>query len=145
MNLKDSPYCDCLFFSLSAFYREFTRLAEEEFAETGFSASHAFVLMSVTSNPGIGPGEIARHMLLSPSTVTRLIDKLESRNLVEKKTNGKYMQIEPTTRGKERDVRIRKAWDNLFKRYVRELGGEFSARLTRDIHTAFDKIKQNKQ
>jgi len=141
LNLKDSAYCNCLYFSISALNREFTRLADEEFAETGLSASHAFVLMNINSNPGKGPSEIAREMLLQPSTVTRFIDKLVLMQLVEKKSNGKYMQIYPTTKGKEKDMRVRKAWENLSKRYTRKLGEKFSSTFTTEVHEVYENIK----
>ena len=111
--MKDSPYRNCLYFSTTAFYRLLNQMAELEFGEIGLTPSHAFILMTVNEKKEVHTGEIAKELFLAPSTVTRLIDKLVSMDLVERKSDGKYIRIVATPRGLERDLRIRKAWDNL--------------------------------
>jgi len=118
------------------------RMADEEFSETGLSPSHAFVLMSINSRKEVKPGEIAEELFLAPSTVTRLIDKLERLHLVEKKSEGKYMRIASTSKGMEKDIRIRKAWENLYKRYHKLFGQSFSESLTESLHEAYVKSNQ---
>jgi len=140
MHLHDSPYCNCLYFSMAAFYRKMAKMADEEFREAGLSPSHAFVLMTINKNPGIGPGEIAKMMFLSASTVTRLIEKLERVKLVERRSDGKFIKLIATSKGKEKDFKVEKAWEMLFRRYSTELGEEFSKKLTKEIHNAFQKI-----
>ena len=122
--------------------RQIHKIAEEEFREAGLSPSHAFVLMSVNAHEGINPGEIAKELLLAPSTVTRLIEKLESLQLVQRVNEGKYMRVMATSKGFEKDIRIRKAWENLYKRYTQTLGQSFSTKLTENLHEAFSKSKQ---
>lgn len=144
MNIKDSPYCNCLYFSLGAMSRQIQKIAEEEFRETGLSPSHAFVLMSVNARQEINPGEIAKELFLAPSTVTRLIEKLEALQLVQRENEGKYMKVITTSKGLEKDIRIRKAWENLFKRYTHTLGQSFSTKLTENLQEAFSKSNRNK-
>jgi DNA-binding MarR family transcriptional regulator len=45
--------------------------------------------MTVNRNPGVRPLEAAEIMLLDPSTVTRLVQKLQSKGLVTRKTQGR--------------------------------------------------------
>jgi predicted transcriptional regulator len=45
--------------------------------------------MTVNRNPGVRPLEAAEIMLLDPSTVTRLVEKLQSKGLVTRKTQGR--------------------------------------------------------
>lgn len=75
--MKEHAYCRCLYFSANALARAVTRIAEEEYAAVGLAPSHAFILMTVNKQPGITAGEVADIMLLDPSTVTRLVEKLE--------------------------------------------------------------------
>ena len=88
MDKDDSMFCNCLYYSANALGRVMTRMADEEFAITGLAPSHAFVLIIVNKNQGIRPGLIAEQMQLSPSTVTRLIEKMEHRGLVLRKNVG---------------------------------------------------------
>ena len=45
--------------------------------------------MTVNRNPSVRPLEAAEIMLLDPSTVTRLVQKLQSKGLVTRKTQGR--------------------------------------------------------
>ncbi|MEE8416834.1 MAG: MarR family transcriptional regulator [Desulfobacterales bacterium] len=65
---------NCLYFTSNSLSRVITRMAEEEFRRTGLSPSHAFLMMLVNDNPGIGQKELCEQLHLAPSTVTRFID-----------------------------------------------------------------------
>lgn len=65
---------NCLYFTSNSLSRVITRMAEEEFRRTGLSPSHAFLMMLVNDNPGIGQKELREQLHLAPSTVTRFID-----------------------------------------------------------------------
>ena len=93
MESEDSPFRKCLFYSSNALARNLTRMAEEEFSMAGVAPSYAFLLMTVNSEPGIRPSKIGQRMQLSPSTVTRLIEKLEYRGFLERKIIGKYNEV----------------------------------------------------
>ena len=45
--------------------------------------------MTVNRNPSVRPLEAAEIMLLDPSTVTRLVEKLQSKGLVTRETQGR--------------------------------------------------------
>jgi DNA-binding MarR family transcriptional regulator len=92
--------------------------------------------MTVKSNPGIQPTEIASIMQLTPSTVTRLIEKLESRGYIIRITEGKKTKINPTDKVGEIEPKIKEAWNNLYNRYKAILGDDFSANLTTEIYSA---------
>jgi DNA-binding MarR family transcriptional regulator len=95
MQDKSAKYCGCLYFASNALARNITRLAEEAYAPTGLAPSHAMLLMAVIDQPGINPTEIAEIMLLKPSTVTRLVEKLEQKGLATRQSNGKFTEITP--------------------------------------------------
>ena len=132
----DSKYCGCLYFSANALARCITRIAEEEFAETGLSPSYAFLVMSINASPGIQPRELSSEMQLTPSTITRLIEKLEYKGLVERKIIGKYTEVYPTEKSLGLDETIKSAWMKLFNRYSEILGVENGKELTAQIYKA---------
>ena len=116
MEKKDSQYCKCLYFSANALARIMTKAAKEEFAPVGLAPSYAFLLMTVNRKKDIQPGEISHEMQLTPSTVTRLIEKIEHKQLLERRSNGKYTAVQITRKGYEKVDEIKECWHNLFKR-----------------------------
>lgn len=140
MEKCSSKYCGCLYFSANALSRMMTKMADEEFAITGVSASYAFLLMTVNSKPGIQPTEISEQMQLTPSTITRLIEKMEQKGLVERKSIGRITEVYPTPKSLELDSVIKGAWLNLYKRYIDLIGEDEAKKLTSDIYTVVQKL-----
>lgn len=85
MENEKNVYCNCLYYSVNALSRKMTKMADEEFAITGLSSSYAFIMMTVNSKPKIQPNQLAEIMMLMPSTVTRLVEKLELRDCLNEK------------------------------------------------------------
>ena len=100
MKSADSKYCQCLYFSSNALARKVEKLANASWEKLDLSASHDYILMLVIEQPGIQPSELVKHLLLSPSTITRLIEKLETRKLVVRTTEGKLTNVYPTPKAK---------------------------------------------
>ena len=134
-------YCGCLYFTANALSRVMTRMADEAFATTGLSPSHAFVLMSVNDSPGIQPGELSRQMQLTPSTVTRLVEKLEGRGLVERQSAGKATQVLPTAASKAMQPKLKACWKSLYERYAEVLGKDVAVELTGTVNQARMKLE----
>ncbi|MGZ8559485.1 MAG: MarR family winged helix-turn-helix transcriptional regulator [Chitinophagaceae bacterium] len=82
MKTSDSKYCQCLYFTANALARKIEKLAKESWSKVELSPSHAYLLMLSIEQPGIQPTALAEHLQLQPSTITRLIDKLEEKKLV---------------------------------------------------------------
>lgn len=118
-----------------------TKIADEEFKSTGVSTSYAFVLMTVNEKPGIQPMEISQQMMLTPSTVTRLVDKLESKKYLRREYEGKQVKVFPTEKSLVIDKKLRDSWLNLFKKYSDILGENVSIALTTDISKAVEKLE----
>lgn len=142
MEKCESRYCGCLFFSSNALARVITRMAEEEFAITGLAPSYAFIVMIVLEKPGIQPNEISREMQLTPSTITRLIEKLEHKGYLERRVNGKFTAVYPTDKTETIVIKVKEAWMNLYKRYSAILGEEEGKALTRLIIDASKKLEE---
>ncbi len=136
MESCDTKYCGCLYSSANTFARLMTKMAEEEFAVTGLAPSYAFLLMSINEKPGIQPKELAEHMQLTASTVTRLIEKMEAKGLVTRTSVGRTTEVYPTHKCSDLDNKIKEAWMNLYKRYSQLLGEEEAKKLTTDVYEA---------
>jgi DNA-binding MarR family transcriptional regulator len=133
-------YCKCLFYSVSAMARIMTRMAEEEFAPLGMAPSYAFVLMTVNSQPGIQPKFLSSHIQLTPSTVTRLVEKMEQKGFLQRKMVGRATEIYPTQKSLDLNDKIKASWKNLYLRYSGLIGEEESKDLTAKINEALTKI-----
>ena len=137
METKDTKYCTCLYHSANAFARVMTKMADEAFAPTGLSTSYAFLLMTVNDSPGIQPKAISCQMQLTPSTVTRLVEKMEYRGLLERKSVGRATQVFPTEKSEALKPALKRAWQSLYKQYTTILGKETANQLTDDIYKAY--------
>lgn len=141
MEKKDSIFCNCLYYSSNALSRLMTKMADEEFASTGLSSSYAFLLMTINCNPGIHPKEISEQMQLTPSTITRLLERLEHKNLLVRKAIGRIIEVYPTEKSIALDKDIKDAWNNLYTRYVSIIGEDEAKNLTASIYDAVRKIE----
>lgn len=141
MKENTSPYCHCLYYSANALSRLITKISDEEFAMTGLSSSLAFIMMTVNNRSGISPKEISEVMLLTPSTVTRLLDKLANIGLITREQKGKNILISPTTKGRELNQKIIDSWKRLYQRYTSAIGEEPAEKLTASITEAYAKLR----
>jgi DNA-binding MarR family transcriptional regulator len=118
-----------------------TKIADEEFRSTGITTSYAFLLMTVNEKPGIQPIEISKQMMLTPSTVTRLIDKLENKKYLRREYEGKQTKVFPTEKSLVLDVTLRENWRRLFVKYSNALGENNGIGITTDISKAVEKLE----
>lgn len=130
---------NCLYFTANKLSRVITRLAEEAFAPTGLSPSHAFVLMVAAENPGIGPGDLAEKLALAPSTVTRFVDALVARGLVTRTSEGRTSRLAATPAGLALLKGVEQSWKRMHRAYAEVLGPE-GDRLATDIDDACRKL-----
>lgn len=134
-------FCQCLFYSAAALARTLNRFAEEEFAPLGLAPTYGFLLMTVNAHAGVQPTRIAAIMQLTPSTITRLIEKMEAEGYLRRETSGRVTAVYATARAKRLDPKLRAAWRRLYDRYARTLTPEFSQTLTRDIFAASETLQ----
>ena len=141
MEQKTSKYCTCLYHSANALSRVMTKISDEEFASVGLSSSYAFLLMTVNEKQSIQPKEISKHMQLTASTVTRLIEKMEYRGYLQRQSAGRSTEVYSTQAGLELQPKLKEIWRRLYKRYSGILGKEAADKLTADIYTSFRKLE----
>jgi len=138
----ENSFDKCLYFTVSKLSRAITKMAEEEFAETGLSPTYGFLLMTVIERPGISQNHICEVLHIAPSTLTRFIDKLEGKGLVVRKSEGKNSFIYSTEKGIEFQESIEKARANLYNRYSEVLGYEEADKLAKIVNDAFNRLEK---
>ena len=138
----ENSFDKCLYFTVSKLSRAITKMAEEEFAETGLSPTYGFLLMTVIERPGISQNLICEVLHIAPSTLTRFIDKLEGKGLVVRKSEGKNSFIYSTEKGIEFQESIEKARANLYNRYSEILGYEEADKLAKIVNDAFNRLEK---
>jgi len=140
MKPSESKFKQCLYFASNALARKVEKMAIESWKPVGLSPSHGYLLLLVTEEPGLQPGCIANNLQLTPSTVTRLIEKLEDKKLVVRTTEGKLTNVYPTPAAKNLVPKMKACVQHFYQTYCKELGKEEAGRMITDMHKLADKI-----
>ena len=117
MYSADQLLDQCMYFTTARLHRALDKLVADCFAASGLAPNQAFLLMTVQDRPGVTAGELAKALHLSPSTLTRFLDKLESRALVRRAKEGRSAKVEVTAKG----ARLRPALEADALHFVMEL------------------------
>ena len=139
---KNSDFCGCLYFSTKALGRILNSFAEKEFRQVGLSPSYAFLIMAVANKPGVHPKELANELELKPSTVTRLLEKLEAGDLIHREPIGKITEVHLTAKGLTQLESIKKCWYNLYLAYTNVLGEEAGKKIAHQINETALKLEK---
>ncbi|MDB5206590.1 MAG: winged helix-turn-helix transcriptional regulator [Flavisolibacter sp.] len=141
MKTGDSKFCQCLYFTTAALARKVEKLAIESWNPVGLSPSHAYLLITVLEEPGVQPTHLGEHLQLKPSTITRLIQKLEEKKLVVRTTEGRITNVYPTPRAKELQPKIMDCMKHFYEQYSGALGKEESVKLVQSLTKVADKLE----
>lgn len=140
MKTSCSKYAQCLYFTSAALARKVEKLASESWKKVGLSPSHAYLLIAVLEEPGIQPTVLAEHLQLQPSTITRLLDKLEEKKLVIRTTEGKVANVYPTPKAKELSPKMTTCMKDFSEKYNNLLGKEESSQLVKNLARIADRL-----
>ena len=135
-----SRYGACLLFAANALARAVTVIGDAQFAKLGLSYSHAYLLNEVAQEPGQTPTALSETLFLSPSTITRLIEKLEGKGLVRRQPEGKRTLVFATEKGQSLAPAIAKAWQENWAKFAENLGEAEAIQLTKQIIAAAEKF-----
>jgi MarR family transcriptional regulator, organic hydroperoxide resistance regulator len=75
-------YSDSLYFSSGALARQIEKVAKEAWKPSGLHPSQAYLLELIADSKLPYPTMFAKGMELSPSTITRMLEKLEKKQLI---------------------------------------------------------------
>ena len=141
MKPSESKYCNCLYFTTNALARKVEKLAIEAWKPVDLSPSHAYLLMMVIEEPGLQPGTLSDHLQLTPSTISRLIEKLEDKKLVVRITEGKVTNVYATPAAKNLLPKLKSCVVTFHKSYADILGKEASEKMVDQLHAFADKLE----
>ena len=133
----------CLFFTTVKLSRVFGKIAEEAFSKTGLSPSHALLLYLVNQKEEILQKELGETLHLTPSTITRLIEKLEHKSLVSKRCEGKSVILSTTPQGLALQKNIMESWNFLYEQYHGILTEEETAQFLTLSKKLLGKLENN--
>jgi MarR family transcriptional regulator, organic hydroperoxide resistance regulator len=136
---------DNLYYTTTAFSREISAIAENAFADLGLTPSDAYLIMCVNEKPNIQPTEISEKILLAPSTITRMIEKLEKRDIVTRATEGKYTFVAPTAKGKDIYGSVIRKWDEIGAIFSQKLGDSTISSIIQFTTQAAEVLKKKKK
>ncbi|MBB6633228.1 MarR family winged helix-turn-helix transcriptional regulator [Cohnella thailandensis] len=134
---------ECLFFTANRLGRAITKLAEDAFAPTGLSPMYGYLVRLAVGTPGISQKELAEKLSVAPSTLTRFVDKLETKKLVERKVQGKTVLVYPTAKGEGMLESIKQASRDLHDRYDEILGKEFATELSKRLVSSSEQLEKS--
>lgn len=140
MKTSESNFCACLYFTSGSLARKVEKLAIASWKPVGLPPSHGYLLKLAIQEPGITAGAIAKQLQLTPSTVTRLIEKLEEKGLLSRSTEGKMTNVYATQAGKDLLPAMDKCVAAFYKAYTGILGEENSWQAVKDIAALADRI-----
>jgi DNA-binding MarR family transcriptional regulator len=141
MKASESKYSQCLYFTTAALARKVEKLALESWAPVGLSPSHGYLLLAVLEEPGIQPTQLGNHLQLKPSTITRLMEKLEFQKLLVRLSEGRLTSVYPTQKAKELLPKLKACIAHFSAASVKLLGREEGARLVKDLASVSDKLE----
>lgn len=98
-----------LYQEISALYRKMNREAENSFAATRLSPSHCMIIKLLQAKNNQTISEISESLGLTPSTVSRLVDKLALMKLLNRRNAGKAVKVDLNLKGKLLFVEIEQA------------------------------------
>ncbi|MFT3903950.1 MAG: MarR family winged helix-turn-helix transcriptional regulator [Niabella sp.] len=142
MKLSEYRYSNCLYFTSNALARKMEGMAIESFKPVELNPSLALLLILAIENPGIQPGRVSEQLQLTPSTITRLIEKLEKRKLLVRIFESKATNIYPTANAKKISSILYQCVENFNASYQKILGIEESKKLLKDICNTIGKLKE---
>lgn len=140
MKTSECKNCNCLYFSANAFARKVEKLASETWKKVGLAPSHATLLGVVLNEPGLQAGQLANQMQLTPSTITRLLEKMEEKKLVIRNTDGKMTNVYPTQKAKDLKPLMKQCMDEFNEKYTKILGKEESKHFIQSMNIMADKL-----
>lgn len=129
-----------LYFAASIFFREVDRLASKIYRPTGLSPSLAQLLIQLLHSTYRYPSFMANDLLLHRSTVSRLIQKLEKKGLVQNFPYDHLAVIEPTAKAWELEPKLIQCNDDFYEQCYRILGREQYERVTKILTGLADRL-----
>ena len=134
----------CLYFNVNALARVVNKIWSEAFAEFELSPAHAYMLRLVLAQPGIAQKDLAAELRLEKSTVTRFVDGLQDKGLVQRKkgaaADSRAQHVHPTAKARKLREALEATGDGLYQTMVAAIGKDRLARLVGELRETAKKL-----
>lgn len=126
----------CIYFNLVTLTRQINKIWQQEFSRLGMAPSHGYLLFAVVENPRLSQKALSELLELDASTITRFIDTLIAKGLVEKDGRGKGAVLSVTAEGKKEYKRVKALMNALYSNMQQHFGKEEFAEFVASLSTA---------
>jgi len=133
-----------LYFNLTALSREISAIAENIFVDLGLTPSESLLIIIVNEKNETQPSEVSERITLAPSTITRMIEKMEVRNILVRRHEGKYTFVSSTEKGKNLNASILEKWAETQQLYKTILGDSAVKVLNTTSNSALTTFRKKK-
>jgi MarR family transcriptional regulator, organic hydroperoxide resistance regulator len=144
-NAVGNRFAYSLYFSAGALAREAEKLAVACWKPVGLSPSHAQIILLLMQVQTIGPSFLAKSLLLSRSTMTRLLDSLERKGLINRFTYDKVRMVQLSVEAAKRAEEFLECDMAFRQRCYRLLGEDKTVRLMRRMNDATDRLRNGEK
>ncbi|NBC66349.1 MAG: MarR family transcriptional regulator [Bacteroidetes bacterium] len=124
------------------FSREITRHFDSYFQEFDLATSYVELLIILFERNELSQHDLAEEMKLAPSTITRFVNKLVKRGLVEKKKVGRTAVISLSSEGKELTPTLKQRFENAVNDLEKILGDKYVHTIKELLLHGADQLKQ---
>ncbi len=140
----------CLYFNLNALTRAVNQRWEEAYGTVGLSPAHAYLIRLVLIHPGVTQKQIAAELRLAASTITRFVDALVARGLLQRRDSAgdaREWTIHPTDAARALHSELERIGSDLFHELRTTLSAAERTELVDDLRkvdAALQRVKQQK-
>lgn len=117
----------CLYFNTNSLARKLNSHWEKAFSKFDLPPSHGYLLRLVLNNPNMTQQKISEELHLNKSTVTRFVNTLEKKGLLERhdsKNDQRERIIAPSQTAIDLHKKLEKLGDELYSSMCKILGKE---------------------
>jgi len=142
-----SYFENCMYFSVNQLARHLNKIADDAFKEINITPTQGFALISIGELNKHTPSEIANELEMTPSTITRFLDRLDKLGYIERKYLGRNTEINLTEKGKRTLVKVSECWGKIHDVNVKVFSEELAKTITNKTVKAnklFKETIQNK-
>lgn len=109
----DEFLMDSLYFTISKLHRNVVRIADKEFKAIGLPPNYGILMMLLDQWKELTPSDISNSLDITPSTTTRFLDKLERKEFIKRRNEGKYSYVSLTSIGENKIPEIKGIFEQL--------------------------------
>lgn len=142
-HIKDH-FNKCLFFASSATARALAKIADVQFKKFDLSPSQGFILITIREAPGINLSDLSLVLSLDASTVTKSVEKMALKGLVQKEPIDKNVRLFLTGKGEEREADAKAAWKKTRLTYTKLVGETEVRKLSEALATAQEALLEKR-